>query len=75
MMKKMMGQIGKGGGLLGKIPGLGKMMGGGAPDPGAMAELGMGMPTNRRAARAQKSADKRKTRKAQRKHKRRGKRR
>jgi signal recognition particle subunit SRP54 len=75
-MRDMLGQMGKGGGLLGKIPGLGKLAGGGLPDPGDLdpALLG-GPPGNRRAARAMKAQARRDQRKKQRKHKRRGKRR
>ncbi len=82
-MKQIMGQLGKGGmgGLMSRIPGLGKMMGDGMPgvpgmDPSQMAELGIGGGTpNRQAARAMKAEEKRKKRKQQRKHKRRGKKR
>jgi signal recognition particle subunit SRP54 len=75
-MREMLGKLGKGGGLLGKIPGLGKLAGGGAPDLGDLdpALLG-GQPGNRRAARAMKAQARRDQRKKQRKHKRRGKRR
>ncbi len=79
-MQKVMSQLGSGGGgLLGKLPGLGKLMGGGMPgleglDPAQLGQLGMGAP-NRQAARAMKADQKRKQRKQQRKHKRRGKRR
>lgn len=76
-MQKLMGQLGKGG-MLSKIPGIGKMMGGGLPDldPAALGELGLGgPPRGRRAARAQKAEARRQQRKAMKKHKRRGKRR
>ena len=79
-MRKVMSQLGSGaGGALGKLPGLGKLMGGGLPgleglDPTQLGQLGMDAP-NRRAARAMKADQKRKQRKQQRKHKRRGKRR
>lgn len=78
-MRNLMGQLGKGGaGMLAKIPGIGKMLGGGLPgmegmSPGDLA--GMGLGGNRRAARAQKAELRRKKRKAQKRHKRRGKRR
>jgi len=79
MMRDLMGQIGKGGlGMLSRIPGLGKMLGGGPgmPDLGGLdpAMLGPGGAPNRAAARQQKAENKRKARKTQRKHKRRGKR-
>ncbi len=75
-MRSMMSQLGKGGGVLGKLPGLGKALGGGMPglgglDPAKLAEMGMPAP-NRRAARAMKADAKRKQRKNKRKHKRRG---
>ena len=73
-MRKMMGQLGKGGGLLGKIPGLGGGLPGGDLDPAALAGLG-GPAPNRAAARAMKADARRKQRKAKRKHKRRGRRR
>ena len=79
MMREMMSQLGGAGGLLGKLPGVGKMFGGGgAPqipagfDPSALAGMG-GMPGNRRALRAQKAMAKREQRKALKKHKKRGK--
>jgi len=80
-MREMMASLGGAGGLLGKLPGVGRMFGGGgggaAPegfDPSQLAGLG-GMAPNRRAARAQKALAKREQRKAQKKHKRRDKRR
>ena len=73
-MRKMMSQLGQGGGLLSKIPGLGGGGGPGALDPAQLAALGGGAP-NRAAARAMKADARRKQRKQQRKHKRRGKRR
>ena len=77
-MREMMAQLGGAGGLLGKLPGVGRMFGGGAApagfDPSQLAGLG-GMAPNRRAARAQKAMAKREQRKAQKKHKKRGKRR
>jgi signal recognition particle subunit SRP54 len=79
-MREMMASLGGAGGLLGKLPGVGRMLGGGggaAPagfDPSQLAGLG-GMAPNRRAARAQKALAKREQRKAQKKHKKRGKRR
>ena len=77
-MREMMASLGGAGGLLGKIPGVGKMFGGGGPpasfDPAQLAGLG-GMAPNRRAARAQKAMAKREQRKAQKKHKKRNKRR
>ena len=82
-MREMMSQLGGGGagGLLSKLPGVGRMFGGGggAPqlpsgfDPSALGAMG-GMPGNRKAARAQKAMAKREQRKAQKKHKKRGKR-
>ena len=77
-MRKMMGKLGQGGGMLSKIPGLGKMLGGGMGglDPSALGELGLGGEApNRRAARAQKADARRQKRKSLKKHKRRGKRR
>ena len=66
--------------LLGKIPGVGRMFGGGGTpqlppgfDPSQLAGMG-GMP-NRRMARAQKAMAKREQRKSQKKHKKRNKRR
>jgi signal recognition particle subunit SRP54 len=75
-MREMLGDMGKGGGLLGRIPGLGKLAGGGLPDLGGLdpAALGGGG-GNRRAARALRARARRDQRKKQRKHKRRGKRR
>ncbi len=78
-MREMMASLGGAGGLLGKIPGVGRMFGGGAQgtpagfDPAQLAALG-GMAPNRRAARAQKAMAKREQRKAQKKHKKRNKR-
>ncbi len=76
-MRTLMGQIGQSGpGILGKVPGLGKMFGGGTPGiPGGLdpAQLGLAGAPNRRAARAQKADDRRQKRKQMRKHKRRGK--
>jgi len=78
-MREMMASLGGAGGLLGKLPGVGRVFGGGggpAPgfDPAQLAGLG-GMAPNRRAARAQKAMAKREQRKAQKKHKKRNKRR
>jgi signal recognition particle subunit SRP54 len=76
-MKNLMAQIGQGGGgLLSKIPGMGKLMGGGLQnlDPATLAGAGLPAP-NRAAARALKADQKRKARKQKRKHQRRGKRR
>ncbi len=76
-MRKLMQDFGQGGGLLGKIPGLGKLARGGMPGLGDMdpsALLGGGAP-NRRAARAMKADERRKQRKQKRKHQRRGRRR
>ena len=80
-MRTLMAQMGSGGmGALSKIPGLGKLFGGGMPglpgglDPSALG--GMGLPAGNRAqARAMKLDAKRKKRKQLRKHKKRGKRR
>lgn len=76
-MRTLMAQIGQAGpGILGKIPGLGKMFGGGIPgglaglDP---SQLGLGGSTNRRSARAERAGDQRQKRRQMRKHKRRGK--
>jgi signal recognition particle subunit SRP54 len=82
-MRKIMGQLGSAGpGLLGRIPGLGKLFGGGGGLPGLPAGVdpaqlagmmpGMG---GRRAARAQKAEARRDKRRQIRKHKRRGKKR
>jgi len=74
-MRDLMAQVGQGGGgKLSRIPGLGKMLGGGMPgmeglDPSA---LGMGAAPNRAAARAMRLDAKRKQRKQKKKHKRRG---
>jgi signal recognition particle subunit SRP54 len=78
-MREMMAQLGGAGGLLGKLPGVGRMLGGGggAPasfDPAQIAGMG-GLAPNRRAARAQKALAKREQRKALKKHKKRGKKR
>ncbi|HXZ86148.1 MAG TPA: hypothetical protein VEI82_11730, partial [Myxococcota bacterium] len=64
---------------LGRLPGVGKMFGGGSSqsagfDPAALAGMG-GLAPNRRMARAQKAMAKREQRKAQKKHKKRHKRR
>jgi signal recognition particle subunit SRP54 len=83
-MREMMGALGGGGagGLLSKIPGVGRMFGGGGGgmpqlppgfDPSAMAGMG-GMLGNRKQQRAQKAMAKRDQRKAMKKHKKRGKR-
>jgi signal recognition particle subunit SRP54 len=77
-MRGMMSQMGKGGlgGMLGKVPGLGRLMGGGeAPDLAGLDPTALAGAPNRRAARAMKAQDRRQKRKQQRKHKRRGKRR
>ena len=67
--------------MLSKLPGGGKLLGGGGGmpglgdlDPAQLGALGMGAP-NRRAARVMKLEAKRKQRKSKRKHMRRGKRR
>ena len=78
-MREMMASLGGAGGLLGKLPGVGKMFGGGGGpppgfDPSQLAGMG-GLAPNRRAARAQKAVAKREQRKAQKKHKKRNKRR
>ena len=79
MMRDMMAQLGGAGGLLGKIPGVGRCCGGGgAPqlpagfDPSARSRA-WAIPGNRRAMRAQKAMAKREQRKAMKKHKKRGK--
>jgi hypothetical protein len=76
-MRKMMAQIGKSvpTGLLGKVPGLGKLAGG-MPDLAGL-DLGAlgGAAPNRHAARALRAQAKKDKRRAQKKHKRRGKRR
>ncbi len=79
-MRDLMGQVGKAGpGVLGRVPGLGKMFGGGARglpgglDPAELGELGLGQPANRHAARAQKADARRNKRRQMRKHKRKGK--
>ncbi|MEE9280822.1 MAG: signal recognition particle receptor subunit alpha [Myxococcota bacterium] len=81
-MRELMAQIGQAGpGILGKVPGLGKMFGGGMPgppggfDPAQLGPLGLGQAPNRRTARAQKADDRRQKRRQLRKHKRRGKKR
>src|SRR5262249_5295804 len=67
VMREMMSQLGGASGLLGKLPGVGRMFGGGSGgkpglpagfDPSALAGMG-GMPGNRRALRAQKATAKR----------------
>ncbi len=80
-MRKIMGQVGKVGlgGMLGRVPGLGKLMGGDAPDlsaldPASLSALAGGAAPNRAAARAMKAQAARDRRKQQRKHKRRGRR-
>ena len=74
VMRKLMGQIGQSGpGILGKLPGLGKMFGGGMPGGLDPAQLGLPGAPNRRTARAQKAGDRRQKRRQMRKHKRRGK--
>ncbi len=74
-MKQMMSQLGAGGmgGLLGRIPGVGRLLGGGAPDlsgvdPSLLASAG----GNRRATRAMKAQQRKQKRKQMRKHKRKG---
>jgi signal recognition particle subunit SRP54 len=76
-MREMMASLGGAGGMLGKLPGVGRMFGGGGGppagfDPAQLAGMG-GMAPNRRAARAQKAVAKREQRKAQKKHKKRNK--
>jgi signal recognition particle subunit SRP54 len=77
-MRKMMAQIGKSvpSGLLGKIPGIGKLAGG-MPDLGGLdlGALGGAAAPNRHAARALRSQARKDKRKALKKHKRRGKKR
>jgi signal recognition particle subunit SRP54 len=79
-MRRMMGQLGQGGlgGLLGRVPGLGRMMGGGAPDLSSLGAGDLGALTgaapNRATARALKAQAARDKRKQQRKHRRRGRR-
>ena len=80
-MREMMASLGGAGGLLGRLPGVGRMFGGGgAPalpegfDPSQLGAFG-GLAPNRRMARAQKAMAKREQRKAQKKHKKRNKRR
>ena len=76
-MKQMMSQLGAGGmgGLLGRIPGVGRLLGGGpdlsAVDPSLLASAG----GNRRATRAMKAQQRKQKRKQMRKHKRKGRRR
>ena len=77
-MRGLMAQLGQGGGgMLSRIPGLGKMLGGGMPgmeglDPSAFGGAGgLGAP-NRAAARAARLDAKRNKRKQNKKHKRRG---
>jgi signal recognition particle subunit SRP54 len=88
-MRTMMAQLGKGlgaggmGGMLGRMPGVGKLFGGGGMpdlsgvDPAALQQAlgGMGAAPNREAARAMRAEAKRKDRKQKRKHQRRGRRR
>jgi signal recognition particle subunit SRP54 len=77
-MRQILGQMGQGGGLLGKVPGLGKLFAGGGPDLGGLdpAALGLGGGApNRQAARAMKAEGRRKKRKTKRKHMRRNRRR
>jgi signal recognition particle subunit SRP54 len=87
-MRTMMSQLGKGlgmggmGGMLSRVPGVGKLLGGGGMpdmsgiDPAALQQaLGMGAAPNRAAARAMRAEAKRKDRKQKRKHQRRGRRR
>ena len=76
-MRAMMAQLGKGGGALGRIPGVGKLLGGaGLPDLEGLdpSLLGAAGAPNRRAARAMKAQARRSKRKQIRKHKRRGRR-
>ena len=78
-MRDLMGQIGQAGpGLLGRVPGLGRMLGAapglpGGLDPSQLDGFGMGPPGNRQAARAEKADARRNKRRQMRKHKRRGK--
>ena len=77
-MRQMLGQLGAGGGgLLGKVPGLGKLLSGGGPDLGGLdpSALGLGAGSNRQMARAMKSQARRKKRKTKRKHMRKSRRR
>jgi signal recognition particle subunit SRP54 len=75
-MRELMGSLGSGGGLLGRIPGLGRLAGAGAPgfDPAALLGGGAPGPAGRRDAPRRKAADKRK-RKQARKDRKRGRRR
>jgi signal recognition particle subunit SRP54 len=76
-MRELMGSLGSGGGLLGRVPGLGRLAGAGAPgfDPAALLGGGAAQPSGgRRDAPRRKAADKRK-RKQARKDRKRGRRR
>ena len=78
VMRDLLGQMGKGGGLLGRIPGLGKLLSGGGPDLGGLDPTALGLggdAPNRRAARALKAEGRRRQRKNKRKHMRRNRRR
>ena len=75
-MRSLMAHVGQAGpGILSKIPGIGKMFGGGVPGmPGSLppeALEGLVPAPNRRAARAQKAQQKRQNRQQQRKQQRR----
>ena len=76
-MKQMISQLGAGGmgGLLGRIPGVGRMLGGAPDGPGIDASLLASAGGNRRAARAMKAQQRKQKRKQMRKHKRKGRRR
>ena len=73
-MQTLLAGVGKGGGALGRLPGLGKLLGGGGAMPPGIdpAALGLGGAPNRRAARAMKADARRKQRKSKRRHLRRG---
>jgi len=73
-MREMMSQLGSGG-MLGKIPGLGKMAGAGGADPAALFAASSGKPTKARraatGARGRQKGKRKQARKARRKNRRR----
>jgi len=72
-MRGMMAQLGSGGGLLSKLPGMGQLAGAGGGDPSALLGGGAGGPSRREAAkrRSQQRGKRKQARKARRKNRKR----
>jgi hypothetical protein len=65
-MREIMGSLGGGGGLLGKVPGLGRLAGAGGPglDPAALLGGGTTSRAGRQAAKGQRQQQKKKRKQA-----------